>query len=126
MSAGKTVQTVLAGALILFLLVFAGVKTRGLVFGTTINIDSPRNGSTVTNSFITIRGEAPDSALLTINGAKVLTDAKGSFEHPILLGLGYNVIEVLSLDRFNRAHSQTLELVYRPSDKATSTVAFNN
>ena len=108
------------------LAIFAVFKTHDLVWGASIKIESPKNGSTLSSAFVVIKGVAPDSALLTVNGAKVLTDAVGNFEKELLLGLGYNMIRVDSLDRFNRERNQTLELVYRPKDSATSSVAFKN
>ncbi|HEY4482885.1 MAG TPA: hypothetical protein VI953_01795 [Candidatus Paceibacterota bacterium] len=125
-SAGKTLQITLGIILLSSLAIFAVFKTHDLVWGTSIKIESPKNGSTLSSAFVVIKGTAPDSALLTVNGAKVLTDAAGNFEKELLLGLGYNVIEVDSLDRFNRERSQTLELVYRPKDSATTSVAINN
>jgi uncharacterized protein YfaP (DUF2135 family) len=126
MSAGKTLQITLGVILLSALAIFAVFKTHDLVWGTNIEIASPKNGSTLSSAFVVIKGKAEGSALLTVNGAKVLTDGEGSFEKELLLGLGYNVVEIESLDRFNRARTQTLELVYRPKENATNSVAFNN
>ncbi|HEY4518273.1 MAG TPA: hypothetical protein VJG48_01450 [Candidatus Paceibacterota bacterium] len=125
-SAGKALQITLGIILVGTLAIFAVFKTHDLVWGASIKIESPKNGSTLSSAFVVIKGVAPDSALLTVNGAKVLTDAVGNFEKELLLGLGYNMIRVDSLDRFNRERNQTLELVYRPKDSATSSVAFKN
>lgn len=107
------------------LAVFSFYKTHDLIFGSAISIDSPKNGSTLSSASVVIKGRAPDSTLLTINGAKVLTDARGGFEWELILGVGYNLIRLESLDHFNRPSSRSLELVYRPSEDATSSVAFN-
>ncbi len=105
--------------------IFTFFKTHDLVLGTALTIESPKNGETLSDSFVVVKGIAEGSALLTVNGAKVLTDEKGSFQQEMLLGLGYNVIEVRSLDRFNREAKTVLELVYRPSEASSSAaVAF--
>ncbi|MEK7535625.1 MAG: hypothetical protein AAB590_01260 [Patescibacteria group bacterium] len=101
--------------LVLITLTFAYFKAHDLLLGVKISIDTPTNGETLNEQFITIKGKAPGNTLLTINGAKVLTDVKGSFQKELLLGLGYNMIEIKALDRFNREKKEVLELVYRPS-----------
>lgn len=101
--------------LVLITGVFTYFKAHDLLFGVRIDIEAPSNGATMREPFVLIRGSAPGSTLLTLNGAKVLTDSAGKFEKEILLGLGYNIIEVKALDRFNREKSEVLELVYRPT-----------
>lgn len=102
------------GLVFVLALVFTYFKTHDLIFGEGITIDSPQNGQTLDRSFILIKGTAPGSTILTIGGAKVLPDQEGRFSKETLLGVGYNVIDIVSVDRFNRETKERLELVYKP------------
>lgn len=123
MKPGSIVKVTLLSILVIGTITFAYLKSRELIFGSKISVLEPQNGETLTEPFIKIRGIAPGSTLLTINGAKILTDKDGNFEREMLLGLGYNVIQIQSLDRFNREDKKTIELVYKPKDGKTPTVA---
>jgi hypothetical protein len=119
---GSIVKVGLLGILLVGTITFAYLKSHELIFGSRISIVEPKNGETLTEQFIKIRGSAPGSTLLTINGAKILTDNAGNFEREMLLGLGYNVIQIQSLDRFNREDKKTIELVYKPQDKKSEDI----
>ena len=109
--------------------VFAYFKTHDLLFGKDIVIESPINGQTLKEPFVTIKGRAPGSTLLTVGGAKVIPDQDGKFIKETILGIGYNVIDVVSVDRFNRESSEILELIYRPlasTSDGNDSVAFMN
>jgi|SRR3989344_7884632 len=121
MKAGKTMRVTGFGILIIITLVYALFNTHDLFFGTLVEVDTPKNGELVNTALVLVRGRAPNIALLTINGAKIIPRGDGQFEKEILLGLGYNVIEVKALDRFNRERKRIIELVYKPNIKATST-----
>ena len=123
MRPGNVLKIGLVGGLVLVTLVFAYFKAHDLLFCVSIAIESPKNGETLSSAFVTIIGTAPGNTMVTLNGAKVLTDAAGRFEKELLLGLGYNVIEIKVLDRFNRAESKTLELVYKPRENNIEEVA---
>ena len=115
MKPGSILKITSVGILVLFTVIFAYFKAHDLLLGVKITIDSPNNGETLNEPFIVIKGSAPGNTLLTLNGAKVLTDATGSFQKEMLLGLGYNIVEIRELDRFNREDRKTLELVYKPT-----------
>lgn len=107
-------------------IVFSYFKTHDLIFGQKITIESPQNGDTLDESFVRIIGSAPGSTILTVAGAKVVPDPIGNFTKDTLLGVGYNVIDIVSVDRFNRESSERLELVYRPKASTSDSVAFMN
>ena len=115
MKPGSILKITSVGILVLFTVIFAYFKAHDLLLGVKITIDTPTNGETLSQPFIVIKGRAPGNTLLTLNGAKVLTDATGSFQKEMLLGLGYNIVEIRALDRFNREDRKTLELVYKPT-----------
>jgi len=114
MRPGRIIKIGLFGTLIITTFTFAYFKAHDLILGVSISIDTPSDGQTLTEQFVIIKGRAPGNTLLTVNGARVLTDSLGSFQKELLLGLGYNLIEIKTLDRFNRERKEILELVYRP------------
>ncbi|HEY4515159.1 MAG TPA: hypothetical protein VJJ22_03310 [Candidatus Paceibacterota bacterium] len=123
MKPGNIVKVILLTTLFLGTIIFGYSKSHELLFGSRIFLIEPENGVTISEPFIVIRGIATGSTLLTIDGAKILTDGTGNFEREMLLGIGYNVIEIQSLDRFNRKDKKTLELVYKPKDKGVEVAA---
>jgi len=111
------VKKIVFGGVLILAVVFTYFKTHDLLFGNGITIDSPTSGETLRKPFVIIRGSAPGSTILTIGGAKVVPDQNGRFHKETILGVGYNVIDVVSVDRFNREAKERLELVYKPQDK---------
>jgi|SRR3989344_1263109 len=107
-------------------IIFTYFKTHDLLFGQGIKVESPDNGQTLEESFVRIIGSAPGSTMLTVGGAKVVPDQAGHFIKETILGIGYNVIDIVSVDRFNRETSERLELVYRPKATTSTNVAFIN
>jgi len=114
-NARKTLKII--GVLLVVILVggYAILKAEDYLRGTKIVIESPKDGITITDQFIEIRGQAKGASLLTLNGAKILTDTEGYFSQRLLLGLGYNTFEIKALDRFNREKVELLQLVYKPN-----------
>ena len=125
MRPNRSLKLAVFSALIAVTFLFTYFKTHDLLLGVKITVEIPINGQTVHEPFIHIRGKAPGSVLLSINGTKVLTDTVGNFEEAMLLGMGYNVIEIRSLDRFNRDKKKVVELVYKPKEKSGDSVAIS-
>ncbi len=99
---------------VLFIIVFGYSNTRDLIRPSKIMVEYPVNGSTISDSQVSIRGKAPGAKKIEIGSAKILMDAEGNFEHRVFLALGYNIIPLSSVDRFNRENTLRLELVHKP------------
>ncbi|MBU1178931.1 hypothetical protein KKB69_01140 [Patescibacteria group bacterium] len=86
-------------------------QAKGFLAGPQIKIDYPENGQTLANSFMSVRGVVTNTAVLLIDGQKVLADSFGNFRKDLLLAKGYNIIELSAKDRFNRETYKKLEVV---------------
>jgi hypothetical protein len=81
------------------LFLFIGAKTKNLIFGPSLSITSPKDGETLTDSLITIKGKTGNIASLYLNGRKIYINEEGQFSEELLIPLGYSIIEVRAVDR---------------------------
>lgn len=92
-------------ALILLGVCFAAYvlfQARFLVFGPTISIDSPPDGTVVTEPVVTITGSTRNAAWLSLNGRQIYTDSQGHWEEELLLSSGTSIMTASVKDRFGR------------------------
>lgn len=82
--------------------------------GPIIALESPLNGSSITNPLAEIKGSAKNVSAVYVNGKKVFIDEEGRIAEKLLLTEGYNIIRVKAEDRFNREVEKKLEVIYRP------------
>ena len=94
---------------------YAIIETRAFFNGTRLYVNTPTSGQTFTEPLVTVTGSVEAASTLEIGTAKVIPDANGNFEYPIVLGLGYNVIVVRATDRFDRETTSKIDLYYEPS-----------
>ncbi len=83
------------------------------VTGPKITITHPSNGAVVSESLITIEGQAKNVKEITLNDRPILINEAGIFSEKILLSYGYNVLELRAMDRFGKTTEQKLQLVYK-------------
>lgn len=88
-------------------------QARHLIEGPVITLETPHNGSMLTQSPVTIRGTARNSAKIAINGKDILPDKNGNFSEELLLSDGYNIITVEAEDQFGKQAHETLEVMYQ-------------
>jgi hypothetical protein len=111
----KTTIKTLAYLSIISLIIFYGYyQTRDIVAGPVLNIDQPLSGEISRSGLVSVSGHAERISKISLNGNQIYTDREGKFEEVLLLGVGYNIIEVKAEDRFDRQVAERLELVYRP------------
>lgn len=106
-------QTLALIAIVLFIVGYAFFRSGDLIKGPNIEVASPATGDTIESENVTITGQAERIATLFMNGRQVFTDDKGNFSESLLLAYGYNIIELKAKDKFGRATSRTLELVFK-------------
>lgn len=92
---------------------YAIFQARNIILGPIINIDSPKNGATVAQSFVEIEGKTRNISYISMNDNQIFTDDKGVFREKLLLSYGYNIITIRVRDRFNREITKRLELIYK-------------
>lgn len=102
-------------------LALAFYNTKDFLLGAPLSIETAKDGSTISNSFLPISGVAKHASILKINGRVVPIEKDGEFRDGTLLSPGYNIIEVAMEDRFGKEKLKVFHLVAEPS----STVATN-
>ncbi len=104
------------GIAVLFVLTLFGYtffRTENLIVGPQIVIESPTNGSTLSDPYVEIRGHAHNVSYLSLNGAQIFTDESGAFSEKLLAPYGYTIMTLKARDRYGRTVTKTLELVYQ-------------
>lgn len=86
---------------------------RDYIYGPSIVVFEPANGSTVSTSTVIIKGQGVRIQDITLNGRPLFIDDSGNFTETILLFPGYNVSLIQASDKFNRTTEYKLELVYK-------------
>jgi hypothetical protein len=81
--------------------------------GPEIIVSSPKNGSVVSESLISIDGQGKNIQEITFNDRPIMVDEVGNFSEKILLSYGYNVLELKAQDRFGKTTEQELQIVYK-------------
>lgn len=88
-------------------------RTHSLVAGPIIVIESPENGSTISDPYVEVRGHAKNISYLSLNGNQIFTDEEGAFIEKLLVPYGYTIMTLKARDRYGRTSAKTLELVYQ-------------
>lgn len=99
---------------------YAYAKSADLLSGPQVTVKHPRDGATITDERIVVRGSAQNISFLHLNGRQIYTDTDGTFREQLLLYPGYNIITVTARDRFDRTETRRIEVVYTSSANATS------
>jgi S-DNA-T family DNA segregation ATPase FtsK/SpoIIIE len=81
-----------------------------ILCGPSLAVSSPLDGQIVKDSLIQIKGQSKRIAKMSIDGRQVFADSNGNFDEPLLLGYGYNIIQVKVNDRFDRQIVKTLRV----------------
>jgi len=92
---------------------YAIYQAQDFIIGPRITIDYPEDGESLSKSFITVKGQAKNISLLSLNGRQIFTDENGYFNENLLLALGYNIIEVSAQDKFGRNAKEIKEVVVK-------------
>lgn len=104
------------GLIVLLFLIFIGYtyyQAKNLIDGPIITVENPKDGSSSTQSPITIKGIAKNTSFIFIDDRPIYIDEQGNFSERILLLKGYNVIEIKARDKFGKEKKEVLEVVYK-------------
>lgn len=113
MRARSLVKWIAGLIIILVVLGYGFSRTRDLIFGTNIDIDSPKDGETVRTPLAKIVGKVGSVTKLEMNGRLILPNEDGRFEANYALVGGLNKVTITATDRFGRTHSKSLR-IYHP------------
>jgi len=86
-------------------------ETRNIWHGPQISVESPQNGSTVTEEIIDLKGVATNAQSIFIDDRPIFIDSTGNFTEKLILAKGYNTISIQARDRFGSEIEKVLEFV---------------
>ncbi|MEI6528480.1 MAG: hypothetical protein WCO10_02290 [bacterium] len=106
-------KAIIISFFVLILLGYGIYEAWNLMTGPTIDISSPQNGITVSESLISIAGVARNINEIKMNDRPISIDEQGNFSEEMLLSYGYNIITLRAKDRFGKEVEKKLELIYK-------------
>jgi Glucodextranase, domain B len=92
---------------------YSGFAAERVFKGPAITITSPQNGLTLDNALVQVTGRVERAASLTLNGRLIAVDTSGQFAEELLLAYGYNILELVAIDRSGKTIKKTIELFYK-------------
>jgi len=110
--AKKIVKIASLSVFFLFMIVFAFINSRELLFGVKIKNVNIVDGSKITTNTIDITGTAKNAINLTLNGREISIDKSGNFDETIALSAGYNIVTIRARDKFGNVDEKDYKLIY--------------
>lgn len=100
-------------ALGLIILGYSLFQAWKIIAGPIIEVYTPQNGATYSQTLIEIEGRARNISHLNLNDKKIFTDKDGYFKEKLLLSPGYNIIRLDAQDKFKNSTEKRLELILK-------------
>ena len=122
-SALTYIKIVVALFSVTIIIVYSYYRSYDYLRGPRIEIFSPVNGSTLREPLVTIVGRARNASEVTLNDREISTDFEGNFKEELLLAPDYSILTLSVRDKFGRARSESLELIYLPREEVASSTA---
>ena len=110
--AKKIVKIVSLSLFFLFIVIFAFINSRELLFGIKIKDVNIVDGSKVTSNLLDIKGKAKNAVNLTLDGREISIDKDGNFTETIALSAGYNIVTIRARDKFGNVDEKDYKLTY--------------
>jgi len=102
-------------AFVFVVLIYAYFEARNMLYGPQIILQS-NDAITVHDELIEISGTVKNVVEITLAGRPVFIDDTGLFTEKLLLAEGLNRFTFEARDKFDNKKSETLEVVYTPSE----------
>lgn len=112
-SAKSVIKIASFSLLALVIIGYSTLQAWKIIQGPVIEIYSPENGRTFTQTLIEVEGRAKNISHLNLNDRPIFTDKTGYFKEKILLSPGYNVIKLDATDKFKKYIEKRLYLVLK-------------
>ncbi len=107
----KIIKIVSLSVFFIFIIVYAFVTSKDLIYGVKITNVNIVDGAKMTESILKVNGNAKNAINLTLNGREISIDQQGNFEETIALLMGYNVINITALDKFGNVDEKNYKLI---------------
>jgi hypothetical protein len=88
-------------------------QAQKLITGPVIDVYTPQNGATYSQTLIEIEGRAKNTAYINLNGRQIFTDKDGYFKEKLLLSPGFNIIKLDAKDKFKKYTEKNLEIILK-------------
>ena len=98
---------------ILAILGYSGYAAERVFKGPAITIDSPVGGAALESALVRVAGHVERASSLTLNGRLIAVDTSGQFAEELLLAYGYNILELVAVDRSGKTVTKTITLFYK-------------
>ncbi len=118
--------TLYRGSLVTFMLLlmaYGAYEAYDLIAGPSITILSPKNGTIITDSLITIEGETKNVTWISLLGRPITINEHGVFKEKLLLPPGYSILTLEAKDRLGRRIATEIAVVRAGSELTASTTA---
>jgi hypothetical protein len=106
------------GSLVMLFMVLIGYalfRSKDLIFGVQVHVNSIKDGEVFTDPLIHVSGSAFHARELTINDRHISIDQNGNFNEPILLPNGSSTITLEAQDKFGNTKTKILQLFLKQS-----------
>ena len=100
-------------SLFIIIVAYSLFQAQKKISGPSIEIFSPKTGTTYSQTLIEVEGVAKNISYLNMNGRPIFTDKAGYFKEKHLLSPGYNVIKLDAQDKFKKYTEEKLEIVLK-------------
>ena len=119
----KILQIILITIVAAVIIGYTIFQSRNLIGGPKITIETPKNGSVVTDPLVEVKGIAKNTAELSLDDRPIFTDEQGAFDEHILVNSGYTIHKVTAKDKFGRVKNAYLELIFSGNAASASLTA---
>ena len=112
----NALSTLKISLFILFGLIILGYslfQAQKLIFGPIIDVYTPQNGATYSQTLIEIDGRARNVSYINMNDRPIFTDKDGYFKEKLLLSPGLNIIKLDAQDKFKKYTEKKLEIILK-------------
>ncbi len=109
--AKKILKIAALSVLFLFIIIYAFLRSKDLIFGVKIKNVNIIDGAKVTESVMHVTGNAKNAILLTLDGREISVDQAGNFDETIALLPGYNIVDIKAKDKFGHKDEKIYKLI---------------
>ncbi|MBP7832988.1 MAG: helix-turn-helix domain-containing protein [Candidatus Levybacteria bacterium] len=109
----KSPKTLLILGVVLIILGYIMYQFSFLVVGPKLEIQSPKEGSVVSENIVVVSGKTEPSANVLVNGEDVYVDLSGAFKKTLYLESNQEQIEIVAKNRYGKETKKQVEVLVR-------------
>ena len=112
----KILKITLIAGFFIFIIIYAFFRSHDLLFGVKIkNVElndlGAQRGEILTSPILRVTGNAKNAINLRLNGREISIDQAGNFDETIALLVGYNVVNIKALDKFQYSDEKNYQIM---------------